>query len=140
MKTSRRRSRELAMQALYAWQLGGASTDDLIDHARESKDFGKADAEYFHALLTGTVREAAALQQDIEQHLDRSFASLSPVERGVLLIAAYELRFVPEVPYRAVINEAIEMAKSFGGTDGYKFVNGVLDRLGKALRPQEATP
>jgi N utilization substance protein B len=128
------------MQALYAWQLGGASTGDLIDHARESKDFGKADAEYFNLLLTGAVREAATLQQDIEQHLDRSFASLSPVERGVLLLAAYELRFVPEVPYRAVINEAIEMAKSFGGTDGYKFVNGVLDRLGKALRPQEAAP
>jgi N utilization substance protein B len=84
------------------------------------------------------MREAPGLQQAIVPHLDRPWDSLSPVERSILLLAAYELRFIPEVPYRAVINEAVEIAKSFGGTDGYKFVNGVLDRLGRELRPEGA--
>jgi N utilization substance protein B len=138
MKSSRRRSRELALQALYAWQLGGASYEQLSAHAAEAKDFDKADAGFFSALLSGSMREAPGLQQAIVPHLDRPWDSLSPVERSILLLAAYELRFIPEVPYRAVINEAVEIAKSFGGTDGYKFVNGVLDRLGRELRPEGA--
>jgi N utilization substance protein B len=138
MKSLRRRSREFAVQALYAWQLGGAKVDDLIAHAAEGRGFDKADADFFRALVAGSIREAPGLQEAIAPHLDRPWPSLSPVERSILLLAAYELRFVPEVPYRAVINEAVEIAKSFGGTDGYKFVNGVLDRFGKTLRSTDA--
>jgi N utilization substance protein B len=138
MKSSRRRSREFAVQALYAWQLGGAPFEQLVAHAAEGRDFDKADADFFRALVAGVIREAATLQEAIAPNLDRPWESLSPVERSILLMASYELRFVPEVPYRAVINEAVEIAKSFGGTDGHKFVNGVLDRLGKSLRAADA--
>jgi N utilization substance protein B len=138
MKSSRRRARELAVQGLYAWQLGGAPLEELVAHAAEAKDFDKADGDFFRALLAGAIREAAVLQEAIAPHLDRPWGSLSPVERAILMLASYELRFVPEVPYRAVINEAIEIAKSFGGTDGYKFVNGVLDKLGRSLRSESA--
>jgi N utilization substance protein B len=138
MKSSRRRSRELALQAIYAWQLGGAPLEELAAHAAESKDFDKADEPYFRSLLSGAIREAAGLREAIAPQLDRPWDELSPVERGILMLAAYELKFLPDVPFRVAINEAVEIAKSFGGTDGYKYVNGVLDRLGKALRPLEA--
>jgi N utilization substance protein B len=138
MKSARRRSRELALQALYAWQLGGGSYQELAAHAAESGDFAKADEALFRGVVSGVLREAEALRSSIEPQLDRAWAQLSPVERGILLLAAYELTFSAEVPLRVVINEAVEIAKSFGGTDGYKYVNGVLDRLGKALRPSEA--
>jgi N utilization substance protein B len=140
MKSSRRRSRELALQALYAWQLGGSSFDDLAAQAAESGELGQADEPFFRTLLAGVLREAAALREAIGPQLDRPWGELSPVERGILMLAAYELKFVPEVPLRVVINEAVEMAKSFGGTDGFKYVNGVLDRVGRTLRPREARP
>lgn len=135
MKSARRRSRELAVQALYAWQVGGGEVKELMAHAAESPDFEKADGEYFRELLTGALRDAVALQAAIAPHLNRPWESLSPVERSILMMAAYELTHFLEVPYRAVINEAIEIAKSFGGNEGYKFVNGVLDRLGRVIRP-----
>jgi N utilization substance protein B len=138
MKSPRRRSRELALQALYAWQVGGGEFDDLAAHAAEAKDFDKSDVDFFRSVLAGVLREGAVLRDIISPHLDRPWDALSPVERSVLLLAGYELRFVPEVPYRAVINEAVEIAKSFGGTDGYKYVNGVLDRLGRALRAESS--
>jgi transcription antitermination protein NusB len=140
MKSSRRRSRELAVQALYAWQLGGARFEELAAHAAESSDFDKADETFFRTLLSGVLREAETLRAAIGPQLDRKWEQLSPVERGILMLAAYELQFVPEVPLRVAINEAVEIAKSFGGTDGFKYVNGVLDRLGKALRPREVRP
>jgi len=140
MKSPRRRSRELALQALYAWQLGGAPFEDLAAHAAECGDFDKADEAFFRILLSGALREAAGLRQAIGPQLDRPWDELSPVERGILMLAAYELKFVPEVPFRVVVNEAVEIAKSFGGTDGYKYVNGVLDRLGRQLRPGEISP
>jgi transcription antitermination protein NusB len=138
MKSARRRSREFALQGLYAWQLGGDAAADLATQLAESQGFDKADAKYFERLLQGTIGEAAALERLIEPALDRKLKELSPVERGILLMAAFELRNAPEVPYKVVINEAIELAKSFGGTDGYKYVNGVLDKLGARLRPGEA--
>jgi transcription antitermination protein NusB len=138
MKSARRRSRELALQALYAWQLGGGTYNELAAHAAESGEFAKADEALFRSLVSGTLQQADTLRASIEPQLDRAWTELSPVERGILLMAAYELTFSAEVPFRVVINEAVEIAKSFGGTDGYKYVNGVLDRLGKALRPHEA--
>jgi N utilization substance protein B len=137
MKSARRRSRELALQGLYAWQLSGEDAAGLQAQLAESGGFGKADAKYFARLLAGTIEHAGALEQLIAPALDRKLKELSPVERGILLLAAFELKNAPDIPYRVVINEAIELAKSFGGTDGHKYVNGVLDKLASTLRPEE---
>jgi len=137
MKSARRRSRELALQALYAWQLSGESAAGLQTQLAESKEFGKADSKYFERLLQGTIEDAGALERVIAPMLDRKLNELSPVERGILLLAAFELKHAPDIPYRVVINEAIELAKEFGGTDGHKYVNGVLDKLAATLRPDE---
>ena len=137
MKTSRRRSREFALQGLYQWQLAGTDPATIARQLGEAKGFDKIDGGYFTALLEGTVAAAPELERTIAPHLDREFSRLSPVERGILLLASYELVHQPEVPFRAVINEAVELAKSYGGTEGYKFVNGVLDKLAAQLRKAE---
>src|SRR4029079_4037834 len=134
MKTDRRRSRELALQGLYQWQLAGTAPAAIARPLAEDRGFEKVDAEYFGALLDGAVAGAAELERDLAPLMDRDFSRLSPVERGILLLAGYELEHRPEVPYRVVINEAVELAKSYGGTDGHKFVNGVLDKLAARLR------
>jgi N utilization substance protein B len=138
VKSARRRAREYALQGLYQWQLAGHAASDIRLQLAEDPNFEKADAEYFRAVLDGTIAEAEALKTAIAPLLDRKVESLSPVERGILLLAAWELKHVPEVPFRVVINEAVELAKSYGGTDGHKYVNGVLDRLAASLRPREA--
>ncbi len=137
MKSARRRAREYALQGLYQWQLAGATAADIRGQLAEDAHFEKADAAYFNELLSGTIAEAEALKGAIAPLLDRKVELLSPVERGILLLAAWELKHSPGVPFRVVINEAIELAKDYGGTDGYKFVNGVLDRLAPALRAEE---
>jgi N utilization substance protein B len=137
MKSARRRSRELALQGLYAWQLSGEGASGLQTQLSQSKDFGKADSKYFQRLLEGTIEEALALEGLIAPVLDRKPKELSPVERGILLLAAFELKNAPDIPFRVVINEAVELAKEFGGTDGHKYVNGVLDKLVAELRPGE---
>jgi N utilization substance protein B len=137
MRTDRRRSREFALQGLYQWQLAGGDAQAIKRQLGEAKGFDKVDAEYFDALLEGAIAAAPDLEKAIAPCLDRDYARLSPVERGILLLAGYELKHRPDVPYRAVINEAVELAKSYGGTDGYKFVNGVLDKLAAQLRGAE---
>ena len=137
MKSARRRSRELALQGLYAWQLSGEGAGRLSTQLEETEGFGKADSDYFARLLKGTIEGAAALEGLIAPVLDRKVKELSPVERGILLLATFELKNAPEVPYKVVINEAVELAKQFGGTDGHKYVNGVLDKLASQLRPEE---
>jgi len=141
-RSARRRSRELALQGLYEWLLSrdaGADHAGLIDaHIRETPGFSKADAAHFDALLHGVIRNASALREVIAPYLDRPVVELSPVEHGVLLLATRELMEHPDIPYRVVINEAVEIAKSFGGTDGFKYVNGVLDRVAACVRPDEA--
>jgi transcription antitermination protein NusB len=137
MKSARRRSRELALQALYAWQLSGEGAAGLQTQLAQSKDFGKADSRYFTRLLEGTIGDAGELERLIAPVLDRKPKELSPVERAILLLAAFELKNAPDIPYRVVINEAVELAKEFGGTDGHKYVNGVLDKLAAELRPGE---
>lgn len=136
-KNMRRRARELAMQGLYQWQLTGKDPVAIAAELAESRDFDKSDAAYFRTLLNGAVDHAAELEALITPSLDRKFRELSPVERGILLLAGYELLCELEVPYRVVINEAIELAKTYGGTDGHKYVNGVLDKLAQALREIE---
>ena len=137
MKTGRRRAREFALQGLYQWQIAGTDPATIARQLGDAKGFDKIDAGYFAALLNGTVNAAPELERAIAPCLDREFSRLSPVERGILMLAGYELMHQPEVPYRAVINEAVELAKEYGGTDGYKYVNGVLDKLAAQLRKAE---
>ncbi len=136
-KSSRRRSRELAVQGLYQWQLAGKDPVMIAAELAESQDFEKSDIGYFRTLLNGAVANSAALETQIAPLLDRPFRELSPIERGILLLGGYELMRELEVPYRVVINEAVELAKVFGGTDGHKYVNGVLDKLAARLREVE---
>jgi N utilization substance protein B len=136
-KSGRRRSREFALQGLYQWQLAGTDAATIEQQMSAAKGFDKTDRAYFSALLAGAIRESERLEQSLQPHLDRKCAELSPVERAILLIAAYELQNQPDVPYKVVINEAVELAKSYGGTDGFKYVNGVLDKLAADKRPLE---
>ena len=133
-KTARRRSREVALQALYAWQLGGG---DAIEQVRSLEGYERADRDLAEALVRGVLASAGDLEGLIAPCLDREFRRLSPVERAILYIGAFELHSHPETPFKVVLNEAIELGKSFGGTGGHKFVNGVLEKLAGGLRPQE---
>ena len=136
-KSTRRRSREFALQGLYQWQLSQQDPTVIAAELAETQDFDKSDADYFRALLNGAIDNAAFLEGEIAPLLDRRYVELSPVERGILLLGGYELMRELEVPYRVVINEAVELAKVYGGTDGHKFVNGVLDKLAARLREVE---
>ena len=136
-KSTRRRAREFALQGLYQWQLAHQNPTVIAAELAETQDFDKSDVDYFRALLNGAIDNAAFLEGEIAPLLDRRYAELSPVERGILLLGGYELMRELEVPYRVVINEAVELAKVYGGTDGHKFVNGVLDKLAARLREVE---
>lgn len=130
-RSARRRSREFAVQGIYQWLV--AATDGGLIEAdlTAAPDFDRCDADHLKALLHGTIADYANLHARITPHLDRKVEHVSPVERGVLLVATYELIHHPEIPYRVVISEAIDLTKVFGGTDGHRFVNGVLDRVAK---------
>jgi N utilization substance protein B len=132
MKLDRRHARELALQALYAWQLSGG---DPLDEARAIE--GYEENEFVKSLLKGVHDGAAELEKVITPHLDRPFARLSPVERAILYIGAFELAEHPQTPFKVVLNEAVELGKSFGAAEGYRFVNGVLEKVAGALRPDE---
>jgi len=136
-KSARRRSRELALQGLYQWLLSGEEARSIAAHMREQDGFEKCDAAHFDRLLAGCIAEAAALDEILAHHVDRKTAHLSPIEHAVLMIGTWELRHCAEIPYRVAINEGVELAKSFGGTDGHKYVNGVLDKAAAELRPLE---
>ena len=132
---SRRRSREFALQSLYQWLVTGHDAKDLCQQAAESKEFSRADKAHFEDLLSGVIENTSALHAGIQPFLDRPAQSLSPIEHALLLIGAYELMQAKDIPYRVAINEAVELAKSYGGTDGHKYVNGVLDKLAAQVRP-----
>lgn len=137
MKSARRRAREFAVQGVYQWQLAGSAVGDIERTLAEDEEFAGADGDYFVLLLRGTLEKVAELEQHLSTVLDRKTEELSPIERAILLLATYEFLHAPEIPYRVIINEAIELAKTFGGTDGHKYVNGVLDKLAPTLRPDE---
>jgi N utilization substance protein B len=130
-------ARKLALQALYRWQLNDSPWQDLVQEFGEAEDMTRADADYFRTLVEGVWRGREGLDARLATFTDRAPGLLDPVERAVLLIALYELTARPEVPYRVAINEAVGLAKRFGATDGFKFVNAVLDRAARALRPNE---
>lgn len=136
-RSARRRAREFAVQALYQWLLSGEDAGAIEAHIAEIVGFDRADREHFKSILHGVIRDKDGLHRAIEPHIDRKLGELSPVEHAVLLIGGFELQSHLEIPYRVVINEAVELTKSYGGSDGYKYVNGVLDRVALALRPAE---
>ncbi|MBK6852527.1 MAG: transcription antitermination factor NusB [Burkholderiales bacterium] len=136
-KSGRRRAREFALQGLYQWQLSHDEVASIDAHIRELDEWSLCDKAHFDALLQGCIAESSELDDLLGQHLDRKASELSPVEHGVLWIGTYELKHCVDVPYRVAINEAVELAKSFGGTDGHKYVNGVLDKAAATLRPAE---
>jgi len=139
-KSARRRARELAMQGLYQWLLSGEDAAAVEAHIRDMDGFGKCDRAHFDALLHGGIEQAAALDAVLARHVDRKTTLLSPVEHALLMIGVYELMHCLDIPYRVAINEAVELAKTFGGTDGHKYVNGVLDKCAAELRPAEVRP
>jgi N utilization substance protein B len=134
---ARRRARELALQGLYEWLVAGTEPGLIDAHMREQPNFEGVDRSHFDAMLHGCIQEAATLDAALQKHLDRPSRQLSPVEHAALLIGAWELSHCIEIPYRVVINEAVELAKAFGGTDGHKYVNGVLDKTAGDLRALE---
>ena len=137
MTGSRRGSRGLALQGLYQWLVNASDADDILAQIRDMDGYAKADQAYLKLLVQGVVFNADALRERIRPYLDRPTKNLSPVEHALLLMAACELTTQRKTPYRVVINEAVELAKSYGGTDGHKYVNGVLDKLAAELRPDE---
>jgi N utilization substance protein B len=132
MRHARRQAREVALQALYAWQLSGA---DPLDEARANEAYEKS--EFLEGLVRGVRNRAGELERLIAPHLDREFGKLSPVERAILYIGAFELAEHPQTPFKVVLNEAVELGKSFGASEGYRFVNGVLEKIAAQLRPDE---
>jgi N utilization substance protein B len=137
MRSPRRRAREFALQGLYQWQLTGATAAEIRRNLSELEGYGAADEAFLEAELAGVIGEAAGLQAILEPLADRKWSEVSPVEKAILLIGAWEIAHLPEMPYRVAINEAIELAKRFGGIDGHKYVNGILDRVSAAVRPEE---
>lgn len=136
-KSARRKSRELAFQGIFEWLIAGSDAGAIEAFLHERYPTIKLDNAHFQSLLHGALAEAGALDALIQPHIDRQTSELSPVEHALLLMGAFELRHHLEVPYRVVINEAVELGKIYGGTDGYKYVNGVLDRIAAQLRPVE---
>jgi N utilization substance protein B len=137
-KSPRHRAREFVVQGLYQHLLGGSDEAAIRAQAASVPGFDKIDADLYATLLAETLDNIASLRASLAPYVDRDWEEVSPIERSILLLGACELRCRPETPYRVIINEAIELAKTYGGTDGHKFVNGVLDKLSPELRPHEA--
>jgi len=136
-KSGRRLAREFAVQGIYQWLLSGNDLPAIDAHLSEDDGFPKVDRKLFRTLLNGAHDQADALRAQFGSHLDRPVGELSPVEHAILLVETFELAHQIDTPYRVVINEAIELAKDFGGSDGHKFINGVLDKLAPQLRAVE---
>ena len=135
---ARSRARRRALQAIYAWQMSNTAIAKVIEQFRNEQDMEVADQAYFEDLVRGVEKHLGELDEALGHFLDRDLAQVDPIERAVLRIAAYELRHRPDVPYRVVINEAIETTKRFGSEHGHTFINGVLDHAAAQWRAAEA--
>lgn len=135
---ARSRARRRALQAIYAWQISGNTIEHVIEEFRHEQDMEIADLGYFEDLLRGVEKHCSDLDAALAPFLDRDVAQVDPIERAVLRLASYELRHRPDVPYRVVLNEAIEVAKRFGAEHGHTYVNGVLDKAAKEWRTAES--
>jgi N utilization substance protein B len=138
-RTPRHRAREFALQGLYQWLLNSEDAGVIDAHVRQAHGFDKADAAHFDVLLHGAIKQSGELRGALAPLIDRPMDQLSPIEHAALLIGAFELKNHLEIPYKVVINEAVELTKSFGGIDGHKYVNGVLDKLAASLRSVETS-
>jgi N utilization substance protein B len=137
MSRKRSRARHHAVQAVYQWQLTGHDVGEIVTQFLAAQDPKSFEVEYFRDLLRGVAMNLSRLDGWIAPHIDRPIEQLDLVERAILRLGAYELGFHPEVPYRVAINEAVELAKTFGAEEGHKYVNGVLDKLARELRSAE---
>jgi N utilization substance protein B len=137
LSRQRSRSRSLAIQALYQWQMAGQDVGDIISHFMLEQDAKKFDSDYFSELVRAVPARIDELDDALEPCVDRALDSVDPVERAILRLGTYELIQHPEIPYRVVINEAVELAKTFGAEKGHRYVNGVLDKAARAIRPLE---
>jgi N utilization substance protein B len=135
--SGRRRARRFLVQALYQWQVSGEDPGDVLLQFVDGRNLGNADVEYFREVMRTIPGDVDALDAQIAPLLERSVAMIDPVERGILRLACYELRDRIEVPARVVIDEAVELAKAFGAEQSHRFINGVVDRLARRLRPRE---
>ncbi len=136
-KPSRQQARRFAMQAIYQWQIAETTRGDLLAQFRSEPDMIRCDSAYFADLVEGILSNEPELDAEFAKVLDRPVEQLDPIERATLLVGAYELSNHPEIPYRVVINEAVELAKRYGATDSHKYINGVMDRLARRLREVE---
>lgn len=134
---ARRRSRERALQAMYQWDINCEPAKIIIQQFIETQDMSKADTEYFEQLVMASVKNIGQLDERIKSHSSIPIAQIDPIERAILRVAVYELFYCFEVPYRVVINEAVELAKRYGGEEGHKFINGVLDKAARDIRKME---
>lgn len=137
MKSARRRSREGLVQGLYQWLLTANETDDISAGVLAQDHMARADKKFFQEVLPEVIAQSDALDACLQPFLDREASTISPIERAILWVSAFELLHHPATPFRVIINEAVEIAKVFGGTDGHKYVNGVLDKLAAESRPDE---
>ncbi|MEL0037174.1 MAG: transcription antitermination factor NusB [Gammaproteobacteria bacterium] len=137
--SKRHKARRYAVQALYHWQMTDDSAQDVIDYMMPDVNQNKTDLEYFEELVHKVIAQRETIDEALVPHLDRDLASVDPVERAILRLATYELQSHPEIPYRVVINEAIEQCKTFGAEEGHKYVNGVMDKAAAIIREVEFT-
>tara|TARA_R110001592_G_scaffold272481_1_gene539248 strand:+ start:4897 stop:5364 length:468 start_codon:yes stop_codon:yes gene_type:complete len=133
----RRKARKLILQALYQWQISGSSIAQVESEFRVDNDFDRIDAEYFKSVFREIPKMVTEIDREIEPFLDRAISDVDPIEMNLLRIGVFEFKHRIDVPYRVVINEAVELAKVFGGTDGHKYINGILDKLSLRLRAAE---
>lgn len=135
--SQRKRARKLVLQALYQWQISGDNIAEIEAQFRTDNDFAKVDGSYFNELFREIPKQIGELDKQIEPFLDRVIGDVDPIEISLLRMGVYEMMHRIDVPYRVIINEAIELAKQFGGTDGHKYINGILDKLSLRLRAAE---
>lgn len=138
MSKARNRARRLAVQALYEWQMTGTSEAEIKKRFLEDKKDKTVDKEYFQELISDVIDKAAELDKTIEPFLKRPLTEIDLVEHAILRLSTYELMHRRDIPYRVVINEGVELAKTFGAEQGHKFINGILDKLANSLRSAEA--
>jgi len=137
MSKSRSLARKRAVQALYMWEMTGTDLSTIDQQFLLEHDMSKVDVKYFQELLHKVPKNIDVIDEDIHEFLDRPFNEVDPVERAVMRLGVYELKFRVDIPYRVVINESVELAKIFGAEDGYKYVNSILDGAAKKLRSKE---
>ena len=137
-REARSRARELLVQALYQQQIAGHDGAELLTQFRERPDYRRVDRDYFDQALPAILRTQEALEAQAAEFADRPLTQLDPVERGILLLGFYELGAQPDIPFRVIINEGVNLAKRFGAVDGHKYINAVLDRAARKLRPTDS--